>query len=533
MKKLENQTIKYDLCSTGIDKASEWTAKALEQTELSSKDRIRFRLSVEDVMQTWMEDLGEEAECTIKCGTRLGRSFLMLSVPGKKSNPNDSKDDVFEGIKSGTSLLSSLGLTLEYRYEDGENKVFLTLPSGSGRQLFSVAVSMLSAALIGIFLNLFFPQEGELIYHSMITPLFDTMMNLLSTIAGPLIFLAVCSGVYGIGDIALFGKIGKKIIFRFIMMTYVFLAGTLCCVMGLFSVESNGMAMDSGAASELYGMILDIIPSDIVTPFQTGNALQIIFLACAFGIGSLILNQSVTALTEIVSQLHIVVQLLMSAISKLIPCFVFISVLNLVLSGDISSVEKVGKQLFLCTLISLGGILLYSLWIGYRWKISFLHFLKKLLPTFLIALSTASSAAAFSENVETCEKRLGISRKLVHFGIPLGQVVYMPAGAVAFLIAAVCIGESYGVLITPIWLVVAALVSGILAIATPPIPGGALSCYTVLFAQLGIPVQGVALAISIDLIMDYFITACNLVCLQEEMVLGAASLDMLDESKLI
>lgn len=58
---------------------------------------------------------------------------------------------------------------------------------------------------------------------------------------------------------------------------------------------------------------------------------------------------------------------------------------------------------------------------------------------------------------------------------------------------------------SPIWLVVAALVSGILTIATPPIPGGALSCYTVLFAQLGIPVEGVALAISIDLIMDYFL----------------------------
>lgn len=143
MKKLENQTINYNLCSTGIDKASEWTSKVLEQTELS------------------------------------------------------------------------------------------------------VAVSMLSAALIGIFLNLFFPQEGELIYQSVITPLFDTMMNLLSTIAGPLIFLAVCSGVYGIGDIALFGKIGKKIISRFIMMTYVFLAGTLCCVMALFSVDSNGMEISN------------------------------------------------------------------------------------------------------------------------------------------------------------------------------------------------------------------------------------------------------------------------------------------------
>ena len=86
--------------------------------------------------------------------------------------------------------------------------------------------------------------------------------------------------------------------------------------------------------------------------------------------------------------------------------------------------------------------------------------------------------------------------------------------------------------ITPIWIVTSIFVSGILAAATPPIPGGAMSCYTILFTQLGIPVEGIALAISIDLLMDYFITAANITCLQMELVVDAKKLGILTEGKL-
>lgn len=144
----------------------------------------------------------------------------------------------------------------------------------------------------------------------------------------------------------------------------------------------------------------------------------------------------------------------------------------------------------------------------------------------------SSLLAAFGTNIECCERKLGIDRKLVNFGVPMGQVVYMSIGAVMFLIASLCIGESYGVEISMAWVLTAIFVSGILAAATPPIPGGAMSCYTILFTQLGIPAAGIALAISVDLIMDYFITACNITCLQTELVVDARKLDMPMESRL-
>ena len=244
------------------------------------------------------------------------------------------------------------------------------------------------------------------------------------------------------------------------------------------------------------------------------------------------MGNSVSELIKIVNQINAVVQLLMDTIGKLIPIFVFVCVMNLFMSGGISNVSGLFKQIVLCVSVTLIILLLYIGYISWKCQVRPGMLLKKLLPTFLISLSTASSSAAFGTNIECCEKKLGINGKMVNFGVPMGQVVFMPVGAVMFLIASLCIGESYGVEITPIWVVTSIFVSGILAAATPPIPGGAMSCYTILFTQLGIPAAGIALAISVDLLMDYFVTACNITCLQTELVVDAKKLDMLEESTL-
>lgn len=108
----------------------------------------------------------------------------------------------------------------------------------------------------------------------------------------------------------------------------------------------------------------------------------------------------------------------------------------------------------------------------------------------------------------------------------------MPGVAIQFFIVSLCIGQSFGTEITIIWIITSIITSTILTIATPPIPGGGLSCYTILFTQLGIPSAGIALVISIELLMDAFLTTCNLAFLQTELVLSAKKLNLLDEEKL-
>lgn len=92
--------------------------------------------------------------------------------------------------------------------------------------------------------------------------------------------------------------------------------------------------------------------------------------------------------------------------------------------------------------------------------------------------------------------------------------------------------ESYGVPITPIWMITAFIISVVLAIAAPPVPGAALTCYTILFMQLGIPTDAIAVVITLNVILEFATTAVNLFCLQTELVELSGSLKVLDAEKL-
>ena len=299
----------------------------------------------------------------------------------------------------------------------------------------------------------------------------------------------------------------------------------------IFSMLVVALAVGGAALSgfsTIYQIILDIVPSDIVSPFLNGNTLQIIFLGAAVGIALLILGDRAAAVRTFIEQTNEVVQFLMEAIGDLIPLFVFFSLFALLGSDFGSELSGILKAIVityaLCPLMCLVFIGILAA----RRRVSFRLLVQKLLPTFLIGLTTASSSAAFATNLETCEKKLGIPPMLAHFAVPLEQVLYMPSVAVAFVATCLCMAENFGTAITPAWLLTMIVVTGLLSLAMPPIPGGALTCYTVMFTQLGIPGEALALAVAINSMIDFIATASNLTCLQVEVTTVAGQLGMLD-----
>ena len=78
------------------------------------------------------------------------------------------------------------------------------------------------------------------------------------------------------------------------------------------------------------------------------------------------------------------------------------------------------------------------------------------------------------------------------------------------------------------WPLLVLLGAGVLAVAASPVPGGALTCYTMLFTQLNVATEAITIAITLNIIMDFVATAVNILCLQTELVELAGGLDMLD-----
>lgn len=520
------------LDEAGIDTLSQLLSEALLLAGVNSKDIIRLRLAVEEILGLWKSRAEKETICSFRCGTRLGRMYIEVTAPGRRIDPEEAAYDM-AGRMLCANLLAQAGLSPVYSYQDGINRLAL-YPSKPQTisPLLQLLLAILSAVGVGLGILVLPPFAGE-VAAGVVDPLFTALMGILQTLASPMIFLSVCWGILNIGDIHTLGRIGKLVLFRFVGAIFLLTTVTAACFVWLFRTESGTAAVGENAAAQIYNMILGIIPTNIITPFLEGNSLQIICMAICTGVVLLVLGEKSSALRALLGQINMAVQFMMEVVSRYIALFVFVSLLSLMLSDALSNLGGVVKGLLLGIAACVVWPLLYAMWACLRLKVSFAMVLRKLLPTYLIALSTASSSAALSTNLETCERRLGISGRIVHFAVPLGQVVFKTGAAIGFLVLAMGLAEFYGVTMSLPWMVTGVLIAGLLAIAAPPVPGGSLTCYTVLLTQLGIPVEAVGLAVAGNVLLDFFMTSCGLACLQSELMLSADKLGMLDRERLI
>lgn len=518
------------LNAEGIDRISDLITEALTEAGTDRRDVIRLRLAIEDILMQWFDVLGADTHCIFRCGSRLGRMYIEILVSGERCDPGETEEET--GGLLYSNLLAEAGLSPVYSYREGRNRLALYLPKPQRMNpMIQLILAMAAAVLCGALCQ-FLPRTFQAAADAVAEPLFTALMGMIQALAGPMIFLSVCWGIVCIGDVQVLGRIGRTVISRFVTGVYLTAGISALCLVWLFR-PGNGTAVEGeNAASQIYSMVLGIIPDNILSPFLEGNSLQIIFMAVCAGLVLLLLKEKLPALHALVEQMNTAVQFMMETVSRYIPVFTFISLFTLILSNNLSGLSGVAKGLLLAVAACILWPLIYALAAALRLKVSYPLLLRKLLPTYLIALATASSSAALSTNLDTCENKLGISERVSRFAVPLGQVIFKTGGAVGFFVLAMGLAEYYDVTMSILWVVTGVLTAGLLAIVTPPVPGGSLTCYTVLLAQLGIPEEAVALAIAGNVILDFFMTSCGISCLQSELLLASNRLGLLDKDRL-
>ena len=150
----------------------------------------------------------------------------------------------------------------------------------------------------------------------------------------------------------------------------------------------------------------------------------------------------------------------------------------------------------------------------------------------MITKTDLCTAACFGSNVTACEEKFGVDSSLVRFGVPLGMVVHKPVTAI-YNMALICFfAGQYSVACSPTWLVAGVLICALLAVAVPPIPGGGTMAYSLLFLQMGIPADALALALALAVVMDFLLTALEMFLLPLMLTNIAGRLAMLDRETL-
>ena len=159
--------------------------------------------------------------------------------------------------------------------------------------------------------------------------------------------------------------------------------------------------------------------------------------------------------------------------------------------------------------------------------------MRKTAPSLVIGLMTASSSAAYGELNSCCTEKLGVNEKAVRFAVPFGLLLCQTGCAFALLVNSMYAIKIYNVDISLMTLIISVIITTMLAIAAPPVPGGLMACYAILFAHFSIPNEALAIAMTLDVFMDFAGTASNITVVPAIAAIHADKLGMVDRNALL
>ena len=518
----------YTLSNCDIERISRELTSILESARVSSQGCTKVRLTVEELLLRYQERFGSETELALLHTKRFGKVTVTLQIRCERFDPMGNLSDEDFWLQN---ILQTLGYVPAWTYKNGCNELcFLVrcesrLPDWAG-----TLIACTLGIIFGLAARLLPGETLSMLTETLFAPVSSAVMGFLGAVSAMLIFLSIINGIVGMGNLTTLNRIGKKLIGQ-IMLFMLLLGVSIVIVFGLIFPVSGGVGSGFDFGS-LWSMILGIIPDSLFDPFNSKNALQILFLAFVSGFIILRSVKALSPIVDLVQGLYQIVQDMMGFIVKILPLVVFISLFNLFSGSNNIDLRAAYKIPLIQLVMSVAWLAAVILRICVKQKVKPAILVKKLLPSFLIGLSTASTNAALSTSMSTCEKKLGISPKLVKVGIPLSHSIDRSMLMIMFMSGIMCTAQIFSVDISWAELVTMTLTVFLLSIATPPAPGSGISVMTLLFSVYGIPMEALSIIISLDVITDRIAAFSLVTNAQLDMIRVADSLGDLDRDVL-
>jgi len=381
------------------------------------------------------------------------------------------------------------------------------------RQIF---ISLISGVLIGILLN--FSIGPEAFKSSFLERSFflfgNLFLNLLSFLVVPMVLVSLICGTFNVEDSAQFGRVGIKIIFFYTFTTAIaislaLLFSTLIDPGAGFSLISKA-TFSASTPPPLEQVFLDMIPKNPFKSLSEGNMLQVIFLSLFVGFAITGLGSKGTHIKNAFLSLNDLVMALVVMVMRVAPFGVFFLVARTFGEFGFSAIPPLFKYVMvLIFTIAFHGLLIYSMLLKFFTGLSPWQFAKRFRSVLAFAFSTASSNATVPITLEVTQDRLGVSQKISSFSIPLGATINMDGTAIMQGVATVFIAQAYGIELGLSQFLMVILTATLASIGTAGVPGVGLVTLAMVLKQVGLPVEGIALIVGIDRVLDMLRTALN------------------------
>ena len=389
---------------------------------------------------------------------------------------------------------------------------------GLSTQIF---IALLIGALFGVVIHYWIPSsyiKDTVIVEGVLYVVGQGFIRLMQMLVVPLVFCSLICGSMAIGDTKTLGKVGVKTIGFYLVTT----ALAVCVALGSALLINPGRGLDMDAvqkgtvsstteATSLVDTLLNIIPKNPVQSMANGDMLPIIVFALFVGIMLAKLGTRGSVVANFFSQFNDVMMEMTMAIMKIAPIGVFCLIARTFATVGFSAFAPMLKYMGNVTLaLAIQCLVVYQILLFVFTRLNPFKFIKKFLPVMGFAFSTATSNATIPMSIDTLSKKMGVSKQISSFTIPLGATINMDGTSIMQGVAVVFIAQAYGIPLTMGKLATVVVTATLASIGTAGVPSVGLVTLAMVLNSVGLPTEGIALIMGIDRILDMIRTAVNI-----------------------
>ncbi|MGH7564578.1 MAG: dicarboxylate/amino acid:cation symporter [Gemmatimonadota bacterium] len=364
---------------------------------------------------------------------------------------------------------------------------------------------------------------------AVIKPIGDLFIRLITMIVVPLVFASILIGVASLGDLTKLGRIGVKTIVYYLVTTAIaiMIGLTLANIVQPGSrlapdIKDRLLADFAGAAEtsiaqatakhSVVDTLLDIVPTNPAASMAEANMLQVIFFALVFGVALTYMDREkadpVIRLMDAVNEAMIQ---LVHLVMKVAPYGVFALIAAIIGQYGLGIL----KTLIVYSLVVVVGLaihmgVVYPTAVRLLAGMNPLHFFRGIAPAQLVAFSTSSSNATLPVTMECVEENLGVSEEISAFVLPLGATINMDGTALYQGAATIFIAQVYGLELSLSQQLMVLLTATLASIGAAGVPGVGMITLALVLKTVGIPLEGIALILGVDRILDMCRTTVNI-----------------------
>jgi len=382
-----------------------------------------------------------------------------------------------------------------------------------------VLIALGMGLLVGLIINFSGASNLSWVNDYIINGLFKVggglFVNALKMLIVPLVLFSLIPGILGIGNISLLGKIGTKSFALYVATTAIAIttAITLAALSGIgtsLDIPLEEAFAGKEAAKSFTEILIGIVPANIISAMANADMLAIIFFSIFFGIALLIEVKNSPDVIKFIDQMNGVVMRMIDMVMIFAPYAVFCLVGKAVAELGLDIVIQIsGYFMVIIFALLFHAFVTQMIILKVFTGLDISLFLKKIRNAQMFAFSTSSSGATIPITLRTVQERLGVDKSVSAFSVPFGATINMDGTAMMQGVATVFIANLYGVdfgITEYVTIVVTAVLA---SIGTAAVPSVGLVMLTLVFSQVGLPIEAIGYILGIDRIVDMTRTAVN------------------------